>query len=123
MPLILVVDPDPDSGIILSALLRHAGYEVECVDSGVAGLDVARRLRPAAIIGEHPVRMTDGSALCDALRLDPMTRRIPFLALTSRVTAGELSDACRGHYRVFSKPPDFGAVIQAIGDAVEAHDR
>jgi CheY-like chemotaxis protein len=122
MPLILVVDPDADSRTILRSFLQHAGWEVAQAECGAGAVAAARRLGPAVVIGEHPVPMEDGVALCDALRGDPATAHIPFVAVTSRVTAAEMADACRGHCRVIAKPADFAAVVCAVAELLGGDD-
>jgi CheY-like chemotaxis protein len=119
MPLVIVVDPDPDARTILETFLRHAGIDVEGAATAETALAAIRRRRPAVVVGEHPIRSADGTALCDALRLDPTTAAIPFLALTSRVTDREFECAARSHFRVFAKPPDYALVVQAIREAIE----
>lgn len=118
-PVVLVVDPDPDSRKILSALLAHADYEVrQSADAGSA-LDLGRRVRPDVIVGEHPLRLVDGRILCDALRDDPTTKTIPFVALTARAMPEEVDDASLTHELVFTKPPRFTEVVRAISRIVE----
>jgi CheY-like chemotaxis protein len=117
-PLVLVVEPDHDGMFILSTFIDHAGYHVARASTADAGLVAALRLRPALIVGEHPVRLADGRALCEALRADAATRDIPFLAVTSRASPCELEDARCGHYRVIVKPPDFAVLLRAIEEAV-----
>ena len=119
MPLVIVVDPDPDARIILETFLQHAGLDVECADTAEAALAAIRRRGPAVVVGEHPIRSADGTALCEVLRRDPATAALPFLALTSRVTDREFECAARSHFRVFAKPPDYASVVQAIREAIE----
>jgi CheY-like chemotaxis protein len=114
--LVLVVDPDPDSRAILCALLAYTGFAVAEADGAAAGLAEALRLLPAVILGEHPMYLEDGSALCERLRRDPATAGIPFVALTTRATASELDDARRTHRLVLTKPADFAAVVRAVND-------
>jgi CheY-like chemotaxis protein len=119
-PLVLVVDPDDDSRIILATCIRHGGYEVAEAASAAAGLEAARRLLPRMIVGEHPIPMADGAALCDVLKRDPTTAVIPFLAVTSRITEQERRSAESGHYRVIAKPLRLPSVLEAISEVLEA---
>jgi CheY-like chemotaxis protein len=114
VPLVLIVDADPDSRVILASFLEHAGYEVTQAGDADAAATVARQRSPAVIVGEHPIRTADGVPLCEMLRSDPATAHIPFLAVTSRVVVPDFDEACRNHYRVFAKPADYSAVVKAI---------
>jgi CheY-like chemotaxis protein len=89
---------------------------VEQADGAIAGLQAARQLRPSLIVGEHPMRLADGQALCEAIRSDPATTGIPFVAVTSRAMHEEVADAASTHDRVFTKPLDYPAVMQAVKD-------
>jgi CheY-like chemotaxis protein len=120
--LVLVVDPDDDCRIILVACIRHGGYEVAEAASAAAGLEAARRLLPRLIVGEHPILMADGEALCGVLKRDSATADIPFLAFTSRVTEQERRSAERGHYRVIAKPAPLASVLTAISETLESDD-
>lgn len=122
-PFILVVEPDPDCRHILSALIAHAGYRVERASSGEAGLDSAVRLGPTVIVGEHPLWLDDATTLCAALRANPITARIPFVAVTSRALPEELEHARRTHGHVFPKPPEFRKVVGVVSDLMERAGR
>lgn len=112
--LVLVVDPDVDARRILTAFLEHAGYQVEEVAEPTAGLEAARQLRPAVIVGEHPLRLATGEPLCAAIQSDPATRHIPFVAVTSHAMPAEVADASVTHELVFTKPLDYQSIIRTI---------
>jgi CheY-like chemotaxis protein len=114
--LVLVVDPDVDARRILSAFLEHAGYQVEQAAEAKAGLEAARQLRPAVIVGEHPLPLASGEPLCVAIHSDPATSHIPFVAVTSHAMQTEVEDASSTHEMVFTKPLDYPAVMRAIRD-------
>ena len=115
-PLVLIVDPDIDARRILSAFLEHAGFQVEQAAEATAGLKAARQLRPAVIVGEHPLPLSSGEPLCVAIHADPATRDIPFVAVTSHAMRTEVDDAATTHEMVFTKPLDYAAVVRAIRD-------
>lgn len=117
-PLVLIVDPDPDTRAILAAFLTHAGFEVDVESAGASVPSRAAARRPAAIVGEHPIRLDDGRLLCTVLREDPATRDIPFVALTANALPSQVSDAMITHDVVFVKPPDFMRLVAAVTDLV-----
>ncbi len=118
-PLVLIVDQDPDMRVILSAFLRHAGYAVMMQEHGDGALAEARERRPALLIGEHPIPLSDGNTLCSALRSDPETANIPFLAVTTRAFPEEVADAQRLHDAVLAKPPDYSELLRKIQELTE----
>ena len=94
---VLVVDPGPDMRRIFITLLEHRGYFVAATDDPVTALELARAGVPDVIIGEHPLRLPDGSLLCERLLADESVRDIPFIAVTAHADPGELLDAHRTH--------------------------
>lgn len=103
-PSLLVVEPKPDDRAALRELLEADGYAVTASASPEAALAEARRLRPAVIVGEHPLRLPNGPTLCAALRGDPATQDIPFVAVTAHAMPADLVDAHKSHRDVFLKP-------------------
>lgn len=76
-PLILVIEDNTDSSVLLRRSLESAGFEVRVADTGVAGLRLARRLRPAAITLDIMMPKMDGWRVLQALREDTATAAIP----------------------------------------------
>lgn len=67
-PLILLVDPDPDTRIILRTYLEHLHYRVvDCAD-GESGLALAKQHNPDLVIGDLPMDVPGHSPFSDALR-------------------------------------------------------
>lgn len=117
--LILLVDPDDDSREILRLPLERRGYEVAEARDGAEALYQVRTLRPDLVIGEHPVRLPDGSVLCETLRRDPATAGVPFLAITSYAVPEELERARRTHSAgVLVKPVSPARVVEAVWELV-----
>jgi CheY-like chemotaxis protein len=99
-PLILVVDPDPDTQSMYVAGLALSGWIADAVTDGREALAKAISCRPAAIVTETRVPRLDGFELCRLLRSDPDTQHIPILVVTSdaeekRVAAAEAAGADR----------------------------
>lgn len=121
---ILVVDPNRDQRTILSALLRDRGYRVLDTADPEEALRLAAEWAPDLILGEHPVELPDGSALCEAFLEDPLTADIPFLALTARAMPDEVEAARATHTAgVLLKPVSLTrllAAVEAVLDSVPA---
>ncbi|HUG41086.1 MAG TPA: response regulator [Longimicrobiales bacterium] len=118
-PLILIVDPNVDQRRILASLLEDRGYAAEGAATAEAALASIARRRPALIIGEHPVPLPDGRALCTALAEDSATRDLPFLALTSRAMAAELQAARAAHPAgVLVKPVPLSRIVARVSELI-----
>jgi PAS domain S-box-containing protein len=81
-PTVLVVDDDPTVHDLLSQLLTREGYAVALAATGVEGLNLARKLRPAAVILDIKLPDLDGWTVLAALKGDPELADIPVIVLT-----------------------------------------
>lgn len=66
---ILVVDDDPDMRELVSTVLAEEGFEVHCVDSGAAAIELVEQIRPSIVVLDvvMPGGMS-GKDVCRALR-------------------------------------------------------
>lgn len=118
---VLVVDDEPDLRELLRVSLSMAGHRVELAHDGRRGLEMARLLKPQAVILDVMMPGLDGWAVLAAIKADqdPAISRIPVLMLTAR--ADEL-DALRGGIegavRYLAKPFAIQELRQAVADAV-----
>jgi two-component system phosphate regulon response regulator PhoB len=90
---ILLVDDEPDLRELLTFSLREAGFEVDAVSSGQAGLALAAKIRPAVIVLDLMLPDLSGTEVCRSLRADPVLADVGVLMLTGR---GEEYDRIRG---------------------------
>jgi DNA-binding response OmpR family regulator len=86
MPMVLLVDADPDSSVRFEKALRAAGYEVSVAPSGARALTMLRQRRPDLIISQAMFEDMYGSELCTAVRSDPATKEIMFILLVDRTS-------------------------------------
>src|ERR1700691_6760893 len=81
---ILLVDDEPDLLQLVTINLRDAGFEVDAVGSGQAGLALAARIRPAVIVLDLMLPDVSGMEVCRSLRADPQLADVAVLMLTAR---------------------------------------
>jgi len=81
---ILLVDDEPDLRQLVTFNLRDAGFEVDAVGSGQAGLALAARIRPAVIVLDLMLPDVSGMEVCRSLRADPVLADTAVLMLTAR---------------------------------------
>jgi len=67
---VLVIDDDPAARDMTSRVLTKEGYAVRCAASGVEGLELARRVRPAVIALDVMMPGMDGWAVLASLKAD-----------------------------------------------------
>jgi two-component system phosphate regulon response regulator PhoB len=81
---ILLVDDEPDLRQLVTFNLRDAGFEVDAVGSGQAGLALAGKTRPAVVILDLMLPDVSGMEICRQLRADPVLGDTAVLMLTAR---------------------------------------
>ena len=74
---LLVVEDDAHFADILLRKGREKGFKCLVADSGEAGLDLARRYMPCAVLLDIRLPGMDGWAVLEALKEDTRTRHIP----------------------------------------------
>lgn len=82
-PLVLVAEDDEASRAALLEILADGGYRAVGVPDGLALLEVASRLRPAAVIADLAMPRLDGIEAAAALRRDPSTAATRIIAVTA----------------------------------------
>jgi DNA-binding NarL/FixJ family response regulator len=67
---VLIADNDDSARILLSRILRNAGYEPLEAAGGEEALDLARLHNPAAAVLEIPLDVLSGYEVCSALKVE-----------------------------------------------------
>lgn len=81
---ILVVEDDDIVALTIERCLRREDYRVTLANSGVEGLQQARRHKPELVILDVIMPGMDGFAVCREMRADPILSEVPILFLTAR---------------------------------------
>jgi CheY-like chemotaxis protein len=82
MPLVLVVEDDPDAREIYAMTLRSDGFRVAEAENGAMALEKALVLRPDAILLDHAMPVMDGRETARRLRANARTHDTPLVMLT-----------------------------------------
>ena len=114
-PTILIAERDPSVRELQEHFLGRAGLAVEFAGDGMAALERARLLRPAAVITEILIPKLDGLALCRQLGEDPLTRHIPVLVFSILAAAPRAAEAgARAYLRKPLVESLFVATVQQL---------
>jgi signal transduction histidine kinase/CheY-like chemotaxis protein len=111
--IVLVIDDDPSVRELMQRSLGKDGFRVEVAADGRAGLELAKRLKPAVITLDVMMPSMDGWAVLNALKADPATAEIPVVMLT--IVDDKNMGFALGAADYFTKPIDWqrlGAVLQ-----------
>ena len=81
-PLVAIVEDDRRSLDLLSLYVADAGAEVVTAEDGRTGLELVRRLHPAAVVLDIRLPELDGWDLLALLKADPATAPIPVVVVS-----------------------------------------
>jgi DNA-binding response OmpR family regulator len=84
MATILVIDDDELVSRTLQRALKMYDYQVMTANSGIEGLQLARRHRPDLFILDIMMPGVDGYQVCRQIRGDPLLKELPVLFLTAK---------------------------------------
>jgi len=97
----MVVEDDSEMRAMLSELLFARGFTVFSSDDARSACDLARVVRPAAILCDVVMPAMSGFEAADRLQSDPSTSHIPVILMTGH---SYLRDDCSRHTRWLFKP-------------------
>lgn len=86
---VLLIDDEKDLLELLRYNLEREGFEVLSAANGASGLELARRNPPDLIVLDLMMPGLDGLEVCQQLRAEPRTGRIPLVMLTARAAEAD----------------------------------
>ena len=112
----LVVEDNEDNMVLITMLLKNAGYESIWADTGLKGVELALEQEPDFVLLDIQLPDIDGTEVLKRIRvLDAEVAKIPIIAMTSYAMAGDreklLAAGCDGY---IEKPIDPMRVISQI---------
>jgi two-component system OmpR family response regulator len=82
---VVMVDDDPDLRKLVKLTLEFtAGWEVEVAADGAEGIEAVRTHKPDVAVVDLMMPGMDGYEVCERLKDDPETAKIPVVFLTAR---------------------------------------
>ena len=107
MSWILLVEDNEMNRDMLSRRLKRAGFEVSEASDGLAALQMAG-MTPDLILLDMGIPELDGWEVTRRLKASPATARIPVIALTAHVMAGDRERALEAGCDAYeTKPVEF----------------
>ena len=117
---ILVADEDPDTRIILRALLERHGFNVVEAANGLLARDAANQAVSLVILN-HPLYVSLNVSLAAWLRSHPETQNVPIINLTSRAVPAYLHEAsAQGVTVSLPKPIDVQKMLHLVDELTTA---
>ncbi len=117
---ILVADDESHILHVVSLKLRNAGFKVVTARDGQEAYDLAVIEHPDLIITDYHMPQLSGIELCQKLKQDPATAKIPAIMLTARGYHLEPHDTeSSGILRMLSKPFSPRQLLQTVNEVLE----
>ena len=86
---IMIVDDDLESLKLVGLMLQRRGYEIVAAHSGDQALSKAKIEPPDLVILDIMMPGLDGYQVCQQLRADPTTARMPVIMFTAKTLVGD----------------------------------
>jgi DNA-binding response OmpR family regulator len=116
---ILVVDDDPDIGIMIKTMLEYKGYSVILVDRPENAEDSIKENMPDLIIMDMLLSGANGTDICTRLKQNPLTAPLPVMMISAHPNAKQICiDA--GANDFISKPFDMQDILLKINRLMPA---
>ena len=83
MPLIVVIDDDAGTRLLVAQVLKKEGYQVMSAEDGAKGLALVREFKPDLVVSDVQMPLLDGFEVLDHVRNDPALAATAVILLTS----------------------------------------
>ena len=90
MPLIVVMDDDAGTRMLVSQVLKKDGYDVLAADNGAAGLALIRKHKPDLVVSDVNMPEMDGFQMVECVRAEADIAATPIILLTSLAERGHV---------------------------------
>jgi DNA-binding response OmpR family regulator len=117
---ILVVDDDPDIGIMIKIMLEYQGYSVVVTERGEKAEDMVRTGHFDLLIMDMLLSGMNGIDICARLKKDKSVSSIPVIMISAHPNAREIS-LNAGAEDFVSKPFDMQEMLSKISRFVQPH--
>ena len=112
MSVILVVEDNPMNRDVLGRRLERRGFEVRFAEDGPTGIEAAKAIMPDLILMDIGLGEMDGCEATRRIKADPLTSRIPIIALTASAFESDRMNALDAGCCDFdTKPVDLARLL------------
>ncbi|MDP6503034.1 MAG: ATP-binding protein, partial [Planctomycetota bacterium] len=118
---ILLVDDEEVCRYLLRGLVQKTSYSLVEAENGVMGLEMAKKLKPRAIILDLMMPGMDGYEMLEKLRADPVTRDVPVVVNSSKLLNEQDTDRLEEARAAFLAKPNTSGdrVLNSLQEAAE----
>ena len=116
---VLVIEDHPDSREMLETVLKDNGYTVIAAADGLAGLNIAKAVRPDVIITNINMPNLDGMEFIEQARQTPELQHVPIVVLSAVRTDDPEALIKVGATAVTSKPIELKKFLETLTEALQ----
>jgi DNA-binding response OmpR family regulator len=116
VPRILIVDDEGDFIELLKFRLANLHCEFLVANDGVHALSQARQFKPDLILLDILLPDLDGLSICEILKRQPNTKKIPVIFMSALSSAVTKRTAAMQATDFFTKPLDLGRLEKRIAE-------
>jgi len=114
---ILIIDDDPDIGMMIKMMLNYKGYSTMVINSP---LKINQSLEGVGlIVMDMLLSGSNGVDVCLQLKENELTKRIPVIMISAHPNAKEICVEA-GADDFISKPFDMSDILERIGNFIPA---
>jgi DNA-binding response OmpR family regulator/anti-anti-sigma regulatory factor len=115
LPLILIVDDDPNNLQLISDILSELSVEVSVESNGMSALEQISREPPDLILMDVQMPIMDGFDACERLKANPSTSHIPVIFMTALADrVDKLKGLSLGAIDYITRPFDQGELLARV---------
>ena len=118
---ILVVDDDPDIGIMIKIMLEFHGYLVDVTTKGKAAIDIIRSGNFGLLIMDMLLSGVNGVDICALIKKDKIISSLPVIMISAHPNAKEIC-LNAGADDFVSKPFDIEELLSKSSQFVSAQN-
>ena len=112
---VLVIEDDPRTAQLFSAILEHCGHDVLLAESGRHGLELARAARPDLVLLDIQLPELSGLEVIKILKGHPSLKSTPVIAVTAFAMNEERRRIMSAGFDAYlSKPISVGPFMETI---------
>ena len=117
---ILIVEDDPMSLELFRDLLEVSGYTTLEATDGRQGVELAKEKKPDLILMDIQLPVMDGLEATKILKVDPVTKNIPIIALTAYAMEDDEERVIQaGADGYLTKPIRIQGFLEKVGEYLE----
>ena len=114
-PIILVVDDEDETRLMLRILLEMKGFRVEEAVDGLDALNKVNDVNPDIMILDVMMPNMDGLTVCRRLRNQPATKTLPIILLSGKTHLNaDVEGLEAGANAYMSKPADVKKLVEKV---------